>query len=117
MGLYLGLALVLTTAVAWGQDRRQPASDSFAGGSGRRPPIAWSEAPLRREQQELLAALSASIRTADRRAVGEDTPKGQDIGAAALRADALASFVGRRVEGFDLEHPITPVLAHRALRA
>ena len=31
MGLCLGLgvALVLTTAVAWGQDRRQPASDSF----------------------------------------------------------------------------------------
>jgi hypothetical protein len=29
MGLCLGLALVLTTAGAWGQDRRQPASDSF----------------------------------------------------------------------------------------
>jgi hypothetical protein len=31
MGLCLGLGvtLVLTTAVAWGQDRRQPASDSF----------------------------------------------------------------------------------------
>jgi|KBSSwiStaDraftv2_1062776.scaffolds.fasta_scaffold474186_2 hypothetical protein len=29
MGLCLGLALVLATAVAWGQDRRQPAGDSF----------------------------------------------------------------------------------------
>jgi len=79
------------------------------GGSGGRPPIAGSEAPLRREQQELHGARSASIRAADRRAVCEDTPEGHDIGAAAPRADVLA-----RVGARDLEHPITPILAHRS---
>ena len=52
-------------------------------------------APLRRDQQELLAALAASIRVPDHpRVVGENTPECQEICAAALRADALARFVG-----------------------
>jgi hypothetical protein len=72
-----------------------------------RPPIQRSDAPLSVGQHELPGARSAAIRAPDPRIVCEDTPKGQEIGAAALRAEARARFPGPRAGVCDLERSIT----------
>jgi hypothetical protein len=71
---------------------------------GWRPPFRGSDAPVRVEEQELLAAPSATIHAPDPRAICGDAPEGHDVDAQAVRAEAQPRFLewrARIVHGDD----------------
>jgi hypothetical protein len=75
--------------------------DAVGGHGVRARGASWSMAPEATrphsgEQHEVLGAVSASIIAPNPRAVCGDIPKGSDLGAQAVRAEALARFLGGR---------------------